>query len=101
MPRSTIVLFDVDGTLTASRKEASPEMIEFLKTLRGKVRRRGPVFVRTRLAVAQEHTRNCHGAQPHRHLHDAARVASRGHMSPRASGAARAPQHPLRAAEQP
>lgn len=38
MSRSTIVLFDVDGTLTASRKEASPEMIEFLKTLRGKVR---------------------------------------------------------------
>lgn len=35
--RKTIVLFDVDGTLTASRKEANPEMIAFLKTLRGKV----------------------------------------------------------------
>lgn len=32
-----IVLFDVDGTLTAARKRATPEMIEFLKTLRSKV----------------------------------------------------------------
>ena len=35
--RQTIVLFDVDGTLTPSRKEAAPEMITFLKTLKGKV----------------------------------------------------------------
>jgi phosphomannomutase len=29
-----IVLFDVDGTLTPSRKRASPEIIAFLKNLR-------------------------------------------------------------------
>lgn len=35
---TTIALFDVDGTLTPARKEATAEMIEFLKTLKGKVR---------------------------------------------------------------
>lgn len=33
----TIVLFDVDGTLTAARKQATPEMLEFLKELRKRV----------------------------------------------------------------
>jgi len=35
--RTTIVLFDIDGTLTEPRKRADPEMIEFLKELRKKV----------------------------------------------------------------
>lgn len=34
---STIVLFDVDGTLTPARKEVSPEVLEFLALLREKV----------------------------------------------------------------
>jgi len=32
--KKTIVLFDVDGTLTAPRKQATLEMLEFLQTLR-------------------------------------------------------------------
>jgi beta-phosphoglucomutase-like phosphatase (HAD superfamily) len=36
--RRTIVLFDVDGTLTPSRKVATPAILTFLQTLRGKVR---------------------------------------------------------------
>ena len=35
--KSTLVLFDVDGTLTPARKEVSAEMLEFLKELRSKV----------------------------------------------------------------
>lgn len=37
MSGKKIVLFDVDGTLTAPRKTSSPEMIAFLRTLRGVV----------------------------------------------------------------
>ena len=33
-PRKVCVLFDVDGTLTASRKRAGPEMVAFLAALR-------------------------------------------------------------------
>lgn len=36
--RRTIVLFDVDGTLTPSRKVATPAILAFLQALRGKVR---------------------------------------------------------------
>ncbi|KAL2931750.1 Phosphomannomutase [Bienertia sinuspersici] len=32
--RSTLALFDVDGTLTAPRKGVTPEMLEFMKELR-------------------------------------------------------------------
>ena len=39
MATTTIALFDVDGTLTPARKEATAEMLQFLKALRGKVRR--------------------------------------------------------------
>ena len=35
--KKTIVLFDVDGTLTAARKGATPEMLAFLAALREKV----------------------------------------------------------------
>jgi len=35
---TTIALFDVDGTLTPARKEATAEMLQFLKALKGKVR---------------------------------------------------------------
>ena len=37
MSRRTLVLFDIDGTLTPSRLHASPEMLQFLKDLRQKV----------------------------------------------------------------
>ena len=39
MATTTIALFDVDGTLTPARKEATAEMLQFLKALKGKVRR--------------------------------------------------------------
>ncbi|WP_411024171.1 hypothetical protein, partial [Salmonella sp. s58408] len=32
-----IALFDVDGTLTAARKEVLPDMVEFMKTLRERI----------------------------------------------------------------
>ncbi|CAM9303638.1 unnamed protein product, partial [Laminaria digitata] len=32
-----IALFDVDGTLTAARKEVLPDMVEFIKTLRERI----------------------------------------------------------------
>jgi len=35
--KKLIALFDVDGTLTPARKEVSPEVLDFLKTLRSKV----------------------------------------------------------------
>ena len=35
--RTTVVLFDVDGTLTPARKQASPEVLAFLEKLREKV----------------------------------------------------------------
>ena len=34
---SSLVLFDVDGTLTPARKQVSTEMIQILKDLRSKV----------------------------------------------------------------
>ena len=34
---NTIVLFDVDGTLTPARKHITPNVLEALKALRGKV----------------------------------------------------------------
>ena len=33
--KRTIVLFDVDGTLTEARKTVKPDMVSLLKTLRG------------------------------------------------------------------
>ena len=33
-----LVLFDVDGTLTAARKQAAPEVLQFLKDLRKRVK---------------------------------------------------------------
>jgi hypothetical protein len=51
---TTIALFDVDGTLTPARKEATAEMLQFLKALKGKVRRRPVVYTyAARTGVAQ------------------------------------------------
>lgn len=35
--KKVIALFDVDGTLTPARKEVSPEVLEFLVSLRNKI----------------------------------------------------------------
>lgn len=34
MTRKVLALFDVDGTLTAPRKQATPEMLAFMQELR-------------------------------------------------------------------
>jgi hypothetical protein len=52
--KNILVMFDVDGTLTPARKEATAEMLQFLKALKGKVRvTRSCYTLAARTGVAQ------------------------------------------------